>query len=184
METLVGKDIYTQLAMLLEYPREDFKVRVEEVLNVISAFTGYPEEILNSVKEFRGSIEDMPLDDLQGIYSYTFEMSNDYTLDLGAHVFDGFKRADFLVKLKTMYRRFEFPFETFGKGELPDHLSLVLRFIGFAKDEDIKKSFERDFMIKALEKLYKSFTKNQENPYHHLINAVYRIIDRDVKEVK
>lgn len=183
METLVGKDIYTQLAVLLEYPREDFRVRVEEVLNVISAFTGYPVEILNSVKEFRRLIEDMPLDDLQGIYSYTFEMSNEFTLDLGAHVYDGFKRSDFLVNLKTMYRRFEFPFETFGKGELPDHLSLVLRFIGFVKDEDIKKSFKRDFMIKALEKLYKSFTKNQENPYSHLINTVYRIIDRDVKEV-
>jgi len=184
METLVGKDIYTQLAMLLEYPREDFKDRVEEALHVIRVSSRCPEDIRTSIEDFRKVIEDMPLDDLQGIYSYTFELTSDYTLDLGAHVFDGFKRAEFLVNLKTMYRRSEFPFEALGKGELPDHLSLVLRFLGFARDEELKKSFKRDFLIKALEKLSKNFAKNRENPYYHLINAVYKIIDRDVKEVK
>lgn len=184
METLVGKDLYTQLSILLEYPREDFTSRIDVAINIVGSLTDYPQEVINGVREFKKAIEDMPLDDIQGVYSYTFEMSADTTLDMGAHIYDGFKRAENLVHIKAMYRRFEFPFETYVKGELPDNLPLILRFLGFAKDEEVKKDFKRDFLIKALEKLNKNFSKNQDNPYYHIINAVYRLIDRDVKEVK
>lgn len=184
METLVGKDIYTQLAVLLEYPREDIRYRVDEAIILLSGYTNkYPPEVVVSLQEFMKGISDMPLDDLQGTYSYTFEMSADSTLDMGAHIYDGFKRTENLVNIKTMYRNHDFPFETLGKGELPDHLPLVLRFLGFTKDEGLKKDFEKDFLIKALEKLNRNFTKiNPENPYGRLINAIYKIIDRDIKE--
>ena len=183
-ETLVGKDPYTQLAGLLDYPREDMRSRVDEAVNIISGHPEYPAEVIASLKEFRKSIEDMTLDDLQGMYSYTFEMSSDLSLDLGSHILEGFKRSGNLLNIKTMYRMFEFPFESLSKGELPDHLPLVLRFLGFSRDEQVKKDFKVDFVIRALEKLHKNFLNNQENPYRHLITAVYKIIDRDVKEVK
>jgi hypothetical protein len=35
METLVGKDLYTQLSILLEYPREDFIERIDEAINIV-----------------------------------------------------------------------------------------------------------------------------------------------------
>lgn len=186
MNTLVGKDPYTQLAILLEYPREDIRAKIDEAILLFSADTNkYSQEIVRCIQEFMEMIADMSLDDIQGVYSYTFEMSADYTLDLGYYIYEGFKRADNLVNIKTMYRRYEFPFETYSRGELPDHLPLVLRFLGFVKDEVVKIDFMRDFVIKALEKLNKNFERsNQENPYGHLINAVYRIIDREVKEVK
>ncbi len=183
-ETLVGKDPYSQLAGLLEYPGEDIRMKVNEAVNIISGHQEYPPDVMDSLKEFKKSVEDMPLDDLQGMYSYTFEMSSDYSLDLGSHILEGFKRSGNLVNIKTMYRRFEFPFEALGRGELADHLPLVLRFLGFVRDEEVKKTFRMDFVIRALEKLYKNFLNAQENPYRHLIIAVYKIIDRDVKEVK
>lgn len=182
METLVGKDVYTQLAALFEYPTDNIVSRVDEVIANIRGVENLPQEVVPSIQEFRKAIESMPIDEVQVIYSYTFEMSSDFTLDMGAHIYDGFKRSDNLVNIKTMYRRFEFPFETLGKGELPDHLPLILRFLGFVKGEEVKGDFEKDFLIKSLEKLYKNFTKRQDNPYHHVINAVYRLIDRDVKE--
>ena len=76
-ETLVGKDPYTQLAGLLDYPREDMRGKVDEAVNIISGHPEYPAEVIVSLKEFRKSIEDMTLDDLQGMYAYTFEMSSD-----------------------------------------------------------------------------------------------------------
>ncbi|MDD5435841.1 MAG: hypothetical protein PH343_10475 [Nitrospira sp.] len=182
METLVGKDPYIQLATLLDYPTDNVLSRIDEVLNNLSGIEKMPPDVINSVKEFRKAIESLPIHEVQVIYSYTFEMSSDFTLDLGAHIYDGFKRADNLVNIKTMYRRFEFPFEMMAKGELPDHLPLVLRFLGFVKDEGLKKEFEKDFIIKCLEKLNKNFTKRQDIPYYHVINAVYRLIDKDVKE--
>lgn len=185
METVVGRDPYTQFAILLEYPREDIRQKIDEAIILMSGYSNkYPPEIVESLQEFLKGVSDMSLDDLQGIYSYTFEMSSDFTLDLGHHILDGFKRAEYLVHIKTMYRNNEFPFDVFSRGELPDHLPLVLRFLGFVQNEDLKKDFMRDFIIKALEKLNKNFSKTQANPYSHLINAVYRIIDRDIKEVK
>lgn len=182
METLVGKDAYSQLASLFDYPTDSLVSRVDEVINNVSSIEGLPPELINSIKEFRKAIEKLPIHEVQVVYSYTFEMSSDFTLDMGAHIYDGFKRADNLVNIKTMYRRFEFPFETLGKGELPDHLPLILRFLGFVKEEGVKKEFEKDFLIKCLEKLNKNFTKRQDIPYYHVINAVYRLIDKDVKE--
>ncbi|MBI5192932.1 MAG: hypothetical protein HZA08_05760 [Nitrospirae bacterium] len=184
METLVGKDIYTQLASMFDYPGDMGKIvsKVDELINNFSSMEKLPPDVVNSVKEFKKAIVKLPIDELQVIYSYTFEMSSDFTLDMGSHIYDGFKRSDNLVNIKTMYRRFEFPFETLGKGELPDHLPLVLRFLGFVKEEGVKRDFEKDFLIKCLEKVYKNFAKRQDNPYHHVINAVYKIIDRDVKE--
>jgi hypothetical protein len=48
-------------------------------------------------------------------------------------------------------------------------------------DEELLKNFRETFLIKALEKLQKSFERNKKNLYWHVINAVYRIIDKDVK---
>ena len=183
-ETLTGKDPYSQLAGLLDYPHEDIQGKIEEAINIVSGHSEYSKEISDSLKEFKREIREMTLDDLQGVYSYTFEMSSDYSLDLGSHILEGFKRSGNLVHIKTMYRRFEFPFESLSKGELPDHLPLVLRFLAFVKDEQVKKDFRMDFVIRAMEKLYKNFQQNQENPYRHVIAAVYKVLDRDVKEVK
>lgn len=184
METIVCRDIYTGFAALLDYPMGDLTSRIDDTVNIFGGDSQYPPEVLTALKDFKAAIAYISLDELQETYSYTFEMSSDYTLDLGHHVLDGFKRAEKLVNIKTMYRKYNFPFETLGRGELPDHLPLVLRFMGFVEDEEVKRDFRRDFVIKALEKLNKNFTKNQENPYSPAINAVYRVIDRDVKEVE
>lgn len=181
MKTLVGNELYTQLGSLMEFPWEDIRPRVK-VVSELAGKAGYPVETLENLKSFQKGIEDMPLDNLQGIYSYTFEMSTDFTLDLGFHLHEGFKRTENLLQLKTMYRHFEFPFESLGGGELPDHLPLVLKFLGFLQDEEAGRDLRINFLIKALEKLNKNFEKNQKNPYKPLINAIYKIIDKDIKE--
>lgn len=184
MQTLAGSDLYTQLGDLLGYPGEDIRSRAEAVSALINCAAQYPDDVRENIAEFVKKVAGMPLDDLQGIYSYTFEMSSDYTLDLGYHIHEGFKRAENLLQIKAMYRHFEFPFEETGKGELTDHLPLVLKFLGFLKDEEARRDLRVNFLIKALEKLNKNFDKNRENPYRPLINAIYRIIDKDIKDIK
>lgn len=181
MQTLAGNEFYTQLGSLMEFPWEDVRPRVK-VLSELAGKAGYPVETLEYLKAFQKGIEEMPLDNLQGIYSYTFEMSTDFTLDLGFHLHEGFKRTENLLQLKTMYRHFEFPFEELGKGELTDHLPLVLKFLGFLQDKEAQRDLMESFLIKALEKLRKNFDKNQDNPYKPLINFVYRVIDGDIKK--
>lgn len=181
---VMEKSLYSQLAGLLEYPKEDMKLRAEECVKTLSSTPGHPEESVEELKKFQKDLEEIPLDDLQGVYSYTFELTSDFTLDMGYHLYDGFKRASKLSSIKSMYNENGFPFDEIARGELPDHLPVMLHFLGFVKDESLKKDFKESFVIMGMEKLHKNFEKNRKSIYFHVISAIYRVIEKDVKEAK
>ena len=176
------KNLYTYLGELLQFPKEDIRQQADECINILTK-EQYPEEIVNEIKNFRKDLDRMSLDQLQELYSYTFELVSDTTLDMGYYTHDGFKRARNLLTIKSMYRDRGFPFEEVAKGELPDNLAVALQFIGFLKDEDLRKDFTKSFIIMSMEKLNRNF-QTKKNAYRHLVNVVYRILDKDVKEVK
>lgn len=184
MGTVMEKNLYVHLAELLEYPQEDIKLKTEECVKALSNSVEYPPEVVEELKKFQKDLDRMPLDDLQGVFSYTFELTSDFTMDMGYHVYDGFKRSNNLSAVKAMYRDHGFPYEEFAKGELPDHLPVLLRFLGFLQDSELKKNFRESFVIIAMEKLNKNFEKNRKNIYSHLMSAIYRVLEKDVKEVK
>ena len=179
---VVEKNIYTYLGELLRFPKEDIRPLVDECLGIL-AKEQYSVEIVNELKNFRKDLEKLSLGSLQELYSYTFELVSDTTLDMGYYIHDGFKRATNLLTIKSMYREHGFPFEEVAKGELPDNLAVALQFIGFLKDEELRKDFTKSFIIMSMEKLNRNF-QTKKNAYRHLVNVVYRILDRDVKEIK
>ncbi len=183
MQLVLGKGIYTQFALLLDYPQESITELIEGCVKVLNDSPQYPPEVTEEIDRFRERVEGMPLGDLQGIYSYTFEMSADLTLDMAYNQYEGFKRSNILVSIKGMYKDQEFPFDSVAKGELPDHLPVVLRFLDFLQDGELKRDFRESFLIKGLEKLKKNIESKPDNPYNHLINALWVIIDKDVKGV-
>lgn len=183
MMAVKEKSLYEHFAGLLEYPQEDVKLRVEECVNALLVQSNYPPEALAEMKAFQSEL-DMPLDDLQGIYSYTFELTAEYTLDMGSYLYDGFKRSNSLAALKAMYRENGFPFEEVAKGELPDHLPVVLRFLGKTGNEELRTDLMQSLVIMSVEKLNKNFDRNRGNIYSHLIAALYKVLEKDVKEVK
>jgi len=184
METVKDMSLYEIIADLLAYPQEDYKLKVEKCINLLAGRSEYPPEVLEELNAFKRELEKMPLDDLQGIFSYTFELTAEYTLDMGHHLYDGFKRSNYLASLKAMYREQGFPVDEVAKGELPDHLPVLIKFLAFVKDEELMKDLRSTLVIMGIEKLNKSFSKNTGNVYCHLINAIYRVLDKDVKEVK
>ena len=176
--------LYAIFANLFSYPSEYYKEMVQECVDALLDHPEYPEEAVREAQAFQEKIKDLTLDDIEGIYSYTFEMSADYTLDLGHHLYDGFKRSTNLLSIKTMYRKYGFPFESIAKNELPDHLALVLRFLDMLDDnEPVRTDFRADFLVRALEKIDKCFeVKGGDNIYSHLERALYIVIDKDVKD--
>ena len=52
------------------------------------------------------------------------------------------------------------------------------------KDEVLKSDLRATLVILAMEKLVKGFERNKGNIYAHLVNAIYKVLDKDVKEVK
>lgn len=184
MPNVREKSLYELYAEVLEYPREDIKIKTEECYKALLQNPKYLPEAADELKRFLTDLEGTPLDDIQGVYSYTFELASEFTMDLGAHLFDGFKRSNHLAALKSMYRENGFPIDEVAKGELPDRLPIILKFLGFTDNEELKKDLKESFVVIAMEKLNKNFDKITGNIYRHLINSVYRVIDRDVKEAK
>ena len=177
-------EVYEQLADILSFPKENIKDVTQECLTALLGNSKYPENVAKEIKEFETAITALSLDDLQGIYSHTFELTSDYTMDLGYYLFEGFKRTNFLVSLKGMYKENRFPYDAIAKGELPDNLVVILRFMAGLKDGKLKNEFRETIVIKALEKLAKNFeSKNDEySQYKHLIRAVMSVVDADVKQ--
>lgn len=171
--------LYSLLAALIEYPGEDYKLKVDECIKTLESSQRYAEAI-EEMRHFQQELAEVSLDDIQGIFSYTFELTSDFTLDMGYHLYDGFKRTNKLATIKGMYRAQGFPIDELSKGELPDHLPIILKFIAFSKDEELKKDFLESFVVLAMEKLQKNFERNKINIYFHLVNAIYKIIERDV----
>ena len=76
-------------------------------------------------------------------------------------------RTMFLMKLKELYAKQDFSCGT----ELPDHLSVMLRFIGSIDDPQGNTEIIVDALLPALEKIIKGI-ENQDHPYLHLLNAL------------
>jgi len=175
------KSIYEYFADILQYPTEDTKAKIEEAMEALSRCPQYGPEVMDAMRQFQEEVNKLPLDDVQGIYSYTFELTSEYTLDLGHFLFDGFKRSNYLASLKAMYREKGFPYDEVAKGELPDHMPVLLSFLGTLEDRELKQDVTESFLIMALEKLDKNFERNKGNLYCHLINAIHLVVDKDVK---
>jgi nitrate reductase assembly molybdenum cofactor insertion protein NarJ len=180
--TAEQKTVYSAFADLLKYPHEDIKGLTRECIDALLVEPSSPQEVVEELKKFQQRISDMPIDDVQGIYSYTFELSADQTFDLGHHLYEGFKRSNNLVHIKEMYSAHGFPFDAIAEGELPDNLPIVLQFLDMVKDEKTKKEFREGFLIKALEKLAKNFENSGDNLYRPVITALLMVVDKDVKE--
>ncbi len=175
------KSLYEHFADILQYPTEDLPATIEETMEAVSRCPQYGPEIMDALRHFQEEVSKLPLDDVQGIYSYTFELTSEYTLDLGHFLFDGFKRSNNLASLKAMYREKGFPYDEIAKGELPDHMPVLLTFLGTLEDAELKQDVMESFLVIALEKLDKNFEKNKGNLYSYLIDAIHRVIDKDVK---
>jgi nitrate reductase delta subunit len=76
-------------------------------------------------------------------------------------------RTLFLMKLQEIYKQHDFSSE----GELPDHLSVMLRFIGTVADPQGNREIIDDALLPALEKIIEGI-ENQQHPYRQLLMAL------------
>jgi len=183
----VENRINTLFATLLSYPWDDVTGMAAKTIEVMVGHTSYPQEAINEVKVFAEEIEKLPLDDLQGIYSYTFEIaSGEFSLDIGYHLHDGFKRANALVSLKELYKSRGFPYDEVAKGELADNLTVLLKFFDFTEEESLRNELRESFLVRGLEQLNKNFDlkPDTETPYRHLLKALGLMVESDLKSAE
>jgi nitrate reductase delta subunit len=79
-----------------------------------------------------------------------------------------YKRGEFLALLNARYREAGFVVE----GELPDHLSVILRYLSRTWDAALVQEGVVPALTKMLDQL-------PENPYRHLLRAVLAVLQEE-----
>jgi nitrate reductase delta subunit len=161
--------LYDLFADLLEYPTL-----------VTSLKAGHCYERLQQVRpdvapfleSFYHVMEQQTLEKMQELYTVTFDMQPVCYPYLGYQLFgESYKRGAFMAQLNETYHTAGYSTEQ----ELPDHIAVVLHFIGLNSDNrhgDFCLSLQNEGLIPALEKMLKTFGGKSENPYFGLLSAL------------
>jgi len=166
----VNSEIFRLFARILDYPREG----LVEALRACEALA--PNEARVYLQQFREFAEAVPLGQLQEIYSGTFDF-NTICPYVGHYLFgESYKRSAFLVELKKHYLA-----EGFEVGaELPDHISLILRFLAVCEDVQ----FREELIVEALQPALRKMNEPLAHPYSGVLQALQRVLQQEQGQLK
>lgn len=162
------REALAALATVFEYPREGVHDRIDDCVGRVEAVDPGAAEPL---REFRESIRDKTLAELEELHIQTFDMDPTTCLDLGWQLFgEDYNRGLFLARLRR-------EMETAGVEEdpleLPDHLPQVLRLL-----QRMEPVAARDFVLccvlPALEKISGGLPESRL--HRPAITAVIRLL--------
>ncbi len=179
-------DSYDALARIIDYPAE--KTRLLTDCELVTAFMkkqGLNHRTLSPFAEFAA---DSPLAALQEEYVATFDFNPATAPYLGHHLFgDNQKKGGYMIMLKQEFERCGY--KPSGV-ELPDHLSVVLGFLGYmARQESdmdavrARRPFIAECVLPGIERLNTAFDSHQNSLWKPLIEAARLLCAEDCKEV-
>lgn len=165
------KFLYESFAVLLEYPTAKTFHHLEICLDSLRRIS---PDGASSLEIFHQGLEKNSLETMQEIYTVTFDMQPFCYPYVGYCLFgESYKRGAFMAQLNEAYRNVGFS----ASQELPDHLPVVLRFVGLeiVKTEDeFCKALMIEGVLPALEKLLKAFVPQSNNPYFGVLSALHQ----------
>lgn len=142
---------YTHIADLFDFPDAFFVVRARNVEGVLH--DEYPTAAA-AVQVFIEGIEDQRIEDLQELYTRTFDVQSITTLDVGYVLFgDDYKRAELLANLSREHREVG----NDCRGELADHLPNMLRLMTLIGASDIIQELVEGIVVPALLLMIREF---------------------------
>ncbi len=151
------------LGEMLQYPTPDLLDRASEW---IASAGCAPQEARDSVARFLAFVESTPPGRLEEIYSASFDLSPACCPYVGHLLLgDNTRRSALILMLKQAYR--EAGLEP-GE-ELPDHLSLMLRYLAITRDGDVQSDLIARLLLPALEKMVPALAEG--NGYRALLQG-------------
>ena len=161
-------NIYGQLAELFDYPSDGY---VERVRNCAAAMASEQPEAASFFEQFRGEIDGLSTDELQELFTRTFDLNPACTLEIGWQLYgEDYRRGEFLVKMRQGLRENELP----ESAELPDHLTHALALLGRLEPEEAAE-FAGRFLLPALDKMLAAWKKDR-NAYAALLESSFTLL--------
>ena len=163
---------YDLLGVLLSYPGEDYLARAVECRDLLKpTVSGAAERLSN----FIGRIGGLATDELQELFTITFDLNPVCTLEVGWHLHgDTYDRGEFLVRMRQMLRRCGVQ----ESRELPDHLAHVLTALP-RLDEAERREFIATAVAPAVAKMLTATTE-RDNPFEHMLGAAYLVLGEEL----
>jgi len=194
--------LFDSFAALLEYPSSDFGEETQRCLELMrsinpeaadvfekfaNAVVGFDDgsnkmtdsvgrDVIPPMQEGAGwhpaPREGFSLQRMQELFTTTFDMQPVCYPYIGFHLYgESYKRGAFMAQLNEAYHGIGYSAEQ----ELPDNLSVILRFIGFDSENrytEFSQALLSDGVLPALEKMLKVFGEGSENPYFAILSAL------------
>ncbi|HQV93888.1 MAG TPA: molecular chaperone TorD family protein [Anaerolineales bacterium] len=161
--------LFDSFAALLEYPSSDFSEHAQECLELMRSL--HPEAA-DMVEKFANAVEKNSLQRMQELFTTTFDMQPVCYPYVGFHLYgESYKRGAFMAQLNEGYHGIGYS----AGQELPDNLSVILRFIGFDSENrysEFSQALLSDGVLPSLEKMLKVFGEGSENPYFAILSAL------------
>ena len=164
--------IYNALVALLTYPEADYPQRIETSVRAAS------EECRGQLEQFAIQMRGRATDELQELFTQTFDLNPMCSLELGWHLFgENYERGQLLVRLREELRRHGLEEST----ELPDHLTHVLQLVE-RMEHETAADFVAACVLPALEKMLQAM-HGKENPFEHVLLAVRSLLRSQFPEI-
>ena len=156
------------LATLLSYPSGHFEESVRWAQECVSHESGSIAERLAPIAQL---VAGGDLAVVEELFTRTFDMNPSCALEAGWHLYgEDYDRGAFLVHLRGQMRSVGVE----ESGELPDHMSHVLRLLG-RLPEDEAGAMARSQILPALARLMSGFSDG-ENPYRAIVAATVDLL--------
>lgn len=153
------------LGDLLDYPQP---MLLRNLQNAIESMADEHPEAAGLLSEFHSSILELSPGKLEEIYTNTFDFRAEASLYVGHHLFgEHFKRSLLMARLKSWYEA-----KGFSDGaEMPDHISVVLRFIARNQDDPDTQEFITECLIPAVTRIIAGL-EHSAGPYKAALQAL------------
>jgi nitrate reductase molybdenum cofactor assembly chaperone len=142
------KRVLALLADILDYPTSRAASDTQECRVLVSAISPEAAALL---QEFQTLAEESSVSRLEELYTGVFDLDPVCHPYVGYHLFgESYKRSAFMVELKKEYRRYGFDVDG---AELPDRLSVLLRFLAICDDEELRREMVGEGILPALDRM-------------------------------
>lgn len=155
------------VARLLEYPVDLDARKARGTADWIAPASARAADALRT---FAASLEGLSIEELQELFTRTFDLSPTCSLEVGWHLYgEQYERGRFLVRMREELRRCGVR----ESRELPDHLTHVLRLLPRLEPQEARDFAER-LMLPAMDRMLAAIPA--DNLYRPVLEAARHLV--------
>jgi nitrate reductase molybdenum cofactor assembly chaperone NarJ/NarW len=168
----MDRNIYNVLADILEYPTPEIARQAKACVLALASVNGKAQGHFETFSKYCLTV---PVSRIEALYTDTFDVQALCCPYVGFHLFGEDRgRGMFMAMLKEHYRAEIHEVN----GELPDHISVMLRFLSDRERSSENMDLISYCLIPAMKKMVSLF-KDGANPYRGVLEAALVVLEEE-----